>query len=209
MDFKQANKLFNLYKSQFEQRQISEQELESLVNEIRVTEATGEMWQIGVRTGTWYRYDGQNWAEAIPPTIRPTEQNTSFEPPPPPVEQTSLPPKTSFRESLTVPVSSLIQKGSAIQQQGHPGLAIGSLAAGGLGLVLAALSICVVSMSGPKWLMCCSVPFAITGLGLGLFGMRSFRRGMAVWGMALSAFSFLLVLLLIILVIVLSVLPTS
>jgi hypothetical protein len=205
MDFNQANKLFQLYTSQFERRQINAQEFEQLVNEIRVTEPGGALWQIGVRTGKWYRYDGQRWVEALPTESRvPDQPVVSFDPPPPPVEQPSVPPIADWRENLTIPVSTLIQKGSALQQKGHPGMAVGSLVVGGISLFLAMISICGLTGGGFKWMICCSLPFALVGLGLGAFGMRSAKKWVAAGGLLSSGLAILLAVIIAILNFILS-----
>jgi len=68
MDFNEAWRLYTDLKGQFDQGRISAEDLERRVNEIAVTDSKGNPWQIGVKTGKWYRLDGQNWVEAAPPS---------------------------------------------------------------------------------------------------------------------------------------------
>jgi len=69
MDFNQARQLYARLKQQYEQGQISADEFERQMNEVVVTDENGAEWQIGVQTGKWYRYDGQNWVEDVPSGI--------------------------------------------------------------------------------------------------------------------------------------------
>lgn len=70
------------------------QEFERRVNEMVLTDSAGGQWQIGVKTGNWYRYDGQGWVEDIPQeferssTVAPTKAAYV---PPPPVRNESVP----------------------------------------------------------------------------------------------------------------------
>ncbi|MCJ7432241.1 MAG: DUF1080 domain-containing protein [Anaerolineales bacterium] len=66
MDFMQAKLAYDHLKGQFEHDQISAEEFERRVNESAVTDENGIQWQIGVSSGKWYRYDGQNWVEDVP-----------------------------------------------------------------------------------------------------------------------------------------------
>ncbi len=66
MDFNEAWRLYIDLKGQFDQGRISGDDFERRVNGISVTDSTGKLWQIGVKTGKWYRYNGQNWVEDVP-----------------------------------------------------------------------------------------------------------------------------------------------
>lgn len=69
MDFKQTQQAYIHLKDQLEQGRITADEFEARVNEMVVTDSTGVLWQIGVKTGKWYRYDGQGWVEDVPREI--------------------------------------------------------------------------------------------------------------------------------------------
>lgn len=69
MDFKQTQQAYVRLKDQLEQGRITAEEFEARVNEMAVTDSAGVLWQIGVKTGKWYRYDGQNWVEDVPREI--------------------------------------------------------------------------------------------------------------------------------------------
>lgn len=66
MDFTQTQQAYIHLKDQLEQGHITADEFESRVNEMTVTDSAGVLWQIGVKTGKWYRYDGQGWVEDTP-----------------------------------------------------------------------------------------------------------------------------------------------
>ena len=66
MDFNNAHQFYMQLKEQYGQGQINGDEFERRVNDVVVTDSAGDQWQIGVKTGKWYRYDGQNWVEDTP-----------------------------------------------------------------------------------------------------------------------------------------------
>jgi len=66
MDFNQVTRNYINLKQQFDQGKMKAEEFERLVNEHNVTDHNGVRWQIGVNSGKWYRYDGQNWVEENP-----------------------------------------------------------------------------------------------------------------------------------------------
>ena len=69
MDFKQTQQAYARLKDQLEQGRITAEEFEARINEMVVTDSTGVLWQIGVSSGKWYRYDGQTWVEDVPREI--------------------------------------------------------------------------------------------------------------------------------------------
>ncbi len=66
MDFKETWRVYTELKEQFDQGRLSADNFEKRVNEMTVTDVRGDLWQIGVSSGKWYRYDGQNWVEDMP-----------------------------------------------------------------------------------------------------------------------------------------------
>ncbi|MCL4528530.1 MAG: hypothetical protein M1282_03860 [Chloroflexi bacterium] len=95
MDFQQAQQTFLNLKNQFEHGGITAEEFETRVNEMTVTDTDGTLWQIGVKTGGWYRFDGQNWVEDTPPGLSPAPIQ------PPPVYTPPIPPVQPRSQSLT------------------------------------------------------------------------------------------------------------
>ena len=93
MDFNNARWIYGELEQQYDKGQITAEEFERQVNEVVVTDENGAEWQIGVRTGKWYRFDGQGWVEDVPrefersSTVAPAQG--AYVPPPPPVEYES------------------------------------------------------------------------------------------------------------------------
>jgi hypothetical protein len=85
MDFKETWRVYTELKEQFDQGHLSADEFEKRVNEMTVTDARENIWQIGVSSGKWYRYDGQNWVEDVPQEF---ERSST----PAPAQVTSAPP---------------------------------------------------------------------------------------------------------------------
>ena len=83
MNFNDANQQYLQLKQQFDSGRISADEFEKRANEITVTNTDGTLWQIGVKTGQWYRFDGQNWVEDTPPAQGPALIRSSPVPAPP------------------------------------------------------------------------------------------------------------------------------
>jgi hypothetical protein len=96
MDFKQTQQAFTRLKDQFEQGSITAEEFETRVNEMVVTDSAGVLWQIGVSSGKWYRFDGQNWVEDVPPGVNPPVIQSAPIPPPPPQLVPVGPPSKPF-----------------------------------------------------------------------------------------------------------------
>ncbi len=67
MDFDQARKTYDDLHSKYQAGEIDGEEFESSVNELVISDPAGTMWQIGVRSGRWYRFDGKEWVEDAPP----------------------------------------------------------------------------------------------------------------------------------------------
>jgi len=95
MDFKQTQQAYVRLKDQLEQGRITAEEFEASVNEMVVTDPAGALWQIGVKTGKWYRFDGQGWVEDVPREFKRSSTaapaQAAYVPPPPPVEYESEP----------------------------------------------------------------------------------------------------------------------
>lgn len=66
MDFKQTQQAYVRLKDQLEHGRVTAEEFETRVNEMVVTDSAGVLWQIGVKTGKWYRFDDQTWVEDVP-----------------------------------------------------------------------------------------------------------------------------------------------
>jgi len=59
MDFEQTQQAYARLKVQLEQGRITAKEFDARVDAMVVTDSSGALWHIGVKTGKWYRFDGQ------------------------------------------------------------------------------------------------------------------------------------------------------
>jgi len=72
MNFQEAEKIYKELRAQHEAGKLSDATFEAEVGKLRLQDAQGRWWQIGVQTGEWYVHDGQKWNKAKPP-ITPSE----------------------------------------------------------------------------------------------------------------------------------------
>jgi hypothetical protein len=72
MDFKQAQQAYAVLKRQYDQGNIAAEEFQQRVDGLTVTDVKGDLWQIGVKSGHWYRLVEDNWVEDQPPMDAPT-----------------------------------------------------------------------------------------------------------------------------------------
>ena len=101
MNFQDAEKIYRGLKQQNVAGKLSDAEFEAQVGELWCQDAQGTWWQIGVETGDWYMYDGQNWTKATPPSTpsapaapqTPSANSVPSAPPTPPAPSTpAIPP---------------------------------------------------------------------------------------------------------------------
>jgi hypothetical protein len=91
MNFHDAFEQYQRARLQYERGEITAERFEAIVNELQVTDPAGRLWQIGVKTGRWYRMEGPDWVEDMPPAPGPV----AVGPVPvyrPPVQPASIPP---------------------------------------------------------------------------------------------------------------------
>jgi hypothetical protein len=86
MTFQEAEKTYKDLRSQHASGKLSNEDFEAQVNQLKVQDAQGRWWQLGVRTGEWYLNDGQKWVKAKPPSATqppamPTSSPEDQEPP--------------------------------------------------------------------------------------------------------------------------------
>lgn len=95
MNFGEAIQQYKQARGQYERGEIPAERFEEIVNSLQLTDGNGQIWQIGVKTGKWYRFDGQNWAEDAPQEFERSSAavaaQATFVPPPPPVEPENKP----------------------------------------------------------------------------------------------------------------------
>ncbi len=84
MTFQEAEKTYKDLKTQHAAGKLSDADFEAQVGKLKLQDAQGKWWQIGVQTGEWYVHDGQKWSKAKPPAEVPPA-------PPPPIEPSATP----------------------------------------------------------------------------------------------------------------------
>jgi len=90
MNFQDAIQKYKQARQKYERGEILAERFEEIVNGLQLTDASGQIWHIGVKTGKWYRFDGQNWVEDVPREIERSSpagrRKVTVTPPPPPDE---------------------------------------------------------------------------------------------------------------------------
>src|SRR5512135_2215536 len=67
MNFQEAEKAYQDLRAQYSAGKLSNTDFETEVSKLKVQDADGRWWQIGVQSGEWYVHDGQKWTKARPP----------------------------------------------------------------------------------------------------------------------------------------------
>jgi hypothetical protein len=67
LTFQDAEKTYKDLRTQHAAGKLSDADFEAKVGELRMQDAQGRWWQLGVQTGEWYMHDGQKWNKAKPP----------------------------------------------------------------------------------------------------------------------------------------------
>jgi hypothetical protein len=67
LNFQDAEKTYKDLKAQHAAGKLSDADFEAEVAKLRLQDAQGHWWQVGVSTGEWYMHDGQKWNKAKPP----------------------------------------------------------------------------------------------------------------------------------------------
>ncbi|NPV85355.1 MAG: hypothetical protein HPY45_05035 [Anaerolineae bacterium] len=66
MDFLQAEREYLRLKARYQAGQMISSEFEKLANALMVRDRHGYVWQQGVASGKWYRYEGGKWYQDDP-----------------------------------------------------------------------------------------------------------------------------------------------
>jgi hypothetical protein len=61
---------FNTLKTKFQAGDISRQEFIDEMKKLRIKDDQGRFWMIGAQTGKWYFFDGKDWVQADPPSLK-------------------------------------------------------------------------------------------------------------------------------------------
>ncbi|HEX9075200.1 MAG TPA: hypothetical protein VF932_05445 [Anaerolineae bacterium] len=67
MNFQEAEKAYQDLRAQYSAGKLSNTDFEAEVSKLKVQDADGRWWQIGVQSGDWYVHDGQKWSKSRPP----------------------------------------------------------------------------------------------------------------------------------------------
>ena len=81
MNFDSIRKTYQDLSLSYQNGEIEAEEFERQVNALVATDSAGTHWQIGVKSGRWYRFDGQQWVEDSPPSQEMTEKTRWIEQP--------------------------------------------------------------------------------------------------------------------------------
>ncbi len=68
MTFQEAATQYQQLSAQHAAGKLSDADFETQINDLRLQDAEGRWWQIGVQSGDWYVNDGQRWVKSNPPT---------------------------------------------------------------------------------------------------------------------------------------------
>lgn len=87
MNFQEAEKAYKDLRIRHTNGRMSDSDFEAQVSQLKVQDAQGRWWQIGVRSGDWYVNDGQKWIKARPPISTPQATAPTTSPEEPGAEQ--------------------------------------------------------------------------------------------------------------------------
>ncbi len=66
-EFAACAEVYTQLRQQFQVGELSEDEFEARVTEMRITDAGGAIWQMAPQDGSWLKWNGQTWTPATPP----------------------------------------------------------------------------------------------------------------------------------------------
>ncbi len=68
--FKKIEQEYSELKEKFWQGRISRQEFIEELRKLPLKDQQGKFWMVGAKSGQWYYYDGKNWIQSKPPSIK-------------------------------------------------------------------------------------------------------------------------------------------
>ncbi len=74
--FARAEGEFTHLRAQFKNGSLDREHFISAVKQLTIQDQDGRFWCLGVRSGQWYRHDGQTWLEEDPPYAAGSEQGS-------------------------------------------------------------------------------------------------------------------------------------
>ena len=70
MDFQEAREQFRILAQRYQNGQINGEDFADAVDALAIIDDQGREWKIGLQSGRWYRREGKEWVEAVPPTAQ-------------------------------------------------------------------------------------------------------------------------------------------
>jgi len=68
--FKDVEAVFSRMKRRFRGGEISKREFIDSLKQLRIKDEEGRFWMIGPQSGKWYYFEGKDWVQSSPPSIR-------------------------------------------------------------------------------------------------------------------------------------------
>src|SRR4030042_5639881 len=68
MTFQGVQESFERLKKRFRNGEISKQDFIEEIKKLRLKDAHGRFWTVGLQTGKWYYFDGKDWLPGEPPS---------------------------------------------------------------------------------------------------------------------------------------------
>lgn len=68
--FRELEESFENLRNKFKSGDISRQDYIERLKKLRLKDSEGRFWMIGAQSGKWYYYDGKEWIQSEPPSIK-------------------------------------------------------------------------------------------------------------------------------------------
>lgn len=69
-EFRDVEEEVTQLKKEFHLGKISRQEFIERLKKLRLKDSEGRFWMIGAQSGKWYYFDGKNWVQSHPPSLK-------------------------------------------------------------------------------------------------------------------------------------------
>jgi len=142
MNFQETETKYKELRAQHSAGKLNDADFEAEVGKLRLQDAQGRWWQIGVQSGEWYVYDGQKWAKAHPPA----PAAASPAPPPASPEEKPAPAAQKPARGGALPARLFSSKPAGRNGGGLPTKAV-------IGIVVAVAVICIAAVVGGYFLI--------------------------------------------------------
>lgn len=68
--FRDVEEKFSRLKKKFRLGKVSRQEFIEQLKKLRLKDKAGRFWMIGAKSGKWYYFEGENWVQSQPPSLK-------------------------------------------------------------------------------------------------------------------------------------------